>query len=599
MIKKYSSIFMGRLVLMESIKIIINKIKDGTIKEMWEEFKWMFSYAKRYKKEIIFYIFLGIFSTVMTLVSSIASKELIDVVTGHDMAGAPLIACVMIGMALFSLFFSSIMSRITLKINIRIQNDIQADIFDKIIDVNWLDLSKYPSGDILNRFGSDVGTVANSAIGWVPDLVVGIFNFIATLAVIMYYDPTMMVLTLLNAPVMLLSSKLLMSRMRDHTKKVKEMNSEVTHFQTETFSNIDSIKSFDLTSLFSRRLRNFQSRYRDVNLEYNLFSIKTNIILSLIGMVIQYSFFGWAVYRLWSGHITYGEMTLFMTQAGRLSSSFSSLISIIPSTVSSTISAARLMEIINLPREDRNLGDSNELKKVANSGFSIRLRDVDFSYVEDQQVIKSSDFEAHRNEIVAIVGPSGEGKTTLIRMFLGLILPNSGDAILIDKYGKEVNLNASTRKYFSYVPQGNTIFSGTIAQNLRMVKEDATDEEIIEALKIACAYDFVKKMPEGINSEVGPRGLGLSEGQSQRISIARAVLRDAPILLLDEATSALDITTERNVLRNIIQQKPNKTCIVTTHRPSVLNMSQRVYRVMDKTVTELCEEESAKMAIDF
>ena len=584
---------------MESIKIIIGKIKDGSIRQMWEEFKWMFSYAKKYKKEIIFYIFLGIFSTVMTLVSSIASKELIDVVTGHDMAGAPLIACVMIGMALFSLFFSSIMSRITLKINIRIQNDIQADIFDKIIDVNWLDLSKYPSGDILNRFGSDVGTVANSAIGWVPDLVVGIFNFIATLAVIMYYDPTMMVLTLLNAPVMLLSSKLLMSRMRDHTKKVKEMNSEVTHFQTETFSNIDSIKSFDLTSLFSRRLRNFQSRYRDVNLEYNLFSIKTNIILSLIGMVIQYSFFGWAVYRLWSGHITYGEMTLFMTQAGRLSSSFSSLVSIIPSTVSSTISAARLMEIINLPREDRNLGDSNELKKVANSGFSIRLRDVDFSYVEDQQVIKSSDFEAHRNEIVAIVGPSGEGKTTLIRMFLGLISPNNGDAILIDKHGKEVNLNASTRKYFSYVPQGNTIFSGTIAQNLRMVKEDATDEEIIEALKIACAYDFVKKMPEGINSEVGPRGLGLSEGQSQRISIARAVLRDAPILLLDEATSALDITTERNVLRNIIQQKPNKTCIVTTHRPSVLNMSQRVYRVMDKTVTELCEEESAKMAIDF
>lgn len=590
---------MGRLVLMESIKIIINKIKDGTIKEMWEEFKWMFGYAKKYKKEIVFYIFLGIFSTVMTLASSIASKELIDVVTGHDIKGAPLIAVIMIGMALFSLFFSSIMSRITLKINIRIQNDIQADIFDKIIDVNWLDLSKYPSGDVLNRFSSDVGTVANSAIGWVPDLVVSLFNFIATLGVIMYYDPTMMVLTALNAPVMLLSSKLLMSRMRDYTKKVKEMNSEVTHFQTETFSNVDSIKSFDLTSLFSRRLRNFQSRYKDVNLEYNLFSIKTNIVLSLIGMVIEYTFFGWAVYRLWSGYITYGEMTLFMTQSGRLSSAFSSLVSIIPSTVSSTISAARLMEIINLPRENRNIDDSNELKEVSNSGFSIRLRDVDFSYVEDQQVIRSSYFEAHRNEIVAIVGPSGEGKTTLIRMFLGLILPNSGDAILIDKDGNEVNLNASTRKFFSYVPQGNTIFSGTIAENLRMVKEDATDYEIIEALKIACAYDFVKKLPEGINSEVGPRGLGLSEGQSQRISIARAVLRDAPVLLLDEATSALDVTTERKVLRNIIQQKPNKTCIVTTHRPSVLNMCQRVYRVMNKTITELCEEESSAMAIDF
>ena len=584
---------------MESIKIIINKIKDGTIKEMWEEFKWMFGYAKKYKKEIVFYIFLGIFSTVMTLASSIASKELIDVVTGHDIKGAPLIAVIMIGMALFSLFFSSIMSRITMKINIRIQNDIQADIFDKIIDVKWLDLSKYPSGDILNRFSSDVGTVANSAIGWVPDLVVNIFNFIATLGVIMYYDPTMMVLTALNAPVMLLSSKILMSRMRDYTKKVKEMNSDVLHFQTETFSNMDSIKSFDLTSLFSKRLRNFQSKYKEVNLEYNLFSIKTNIILSLIGMVIEYSFFGWAVYRLWSGYITYGEMTLFLTQAGRLSSAFSSLVSIIPSTVGSTISAGRLMEIINLPRERRNIDDSKELNKVASSGFSIRLRDVDFAYVEDDKVIKSSSFEAHRNEIVAIVGPSGEGKTTLIRMFLGLILPNSGESILIDKNGKEVDLNASTRKFFSYVPQGNTIFSGTIAENLRMVKEDATDDEIIEVLEIACAYDFVKKLPEGINSEVGPRGLGLSEGQSQRISIARAVLRDAPVLLLDEATSALDVATEREVLRNIIQQKPNKTCIVTTHRPSVLNMCQRVYRVMNKTITELCEEESSAMAIDF
>ena len=584
---------------MESIKIIINKIKDGTIKEMWEEFKWMFGYAKKYKKEIVFYIFLGIFSTVMTLASSISSKELIDVVTGHDIKGAPLIAVIMIGMALFSLFFSSIMSRITMKINIRIQNDIQADIFDKIIDVNWLDLSKYPSGDILNRFSSDVGTVANSAIGWVPDLVVNIFNFIATLGVIMYYDPTMMVLTALNAPVMLLSSKILMSRMRDYTKKVKEMNSDVLHFQTETFSNMDSIKSFDLTSLFSKRLRNFQSKYKEVNLEYNLFSIKTNIILSLIGMVIEYSFFGWAVYRLWSGYITYGEMTLFLTQAGRLSSAFSSLVSIIPSTVGSTISAGRIMEIINLPRERRNIDDSKELNNVASSGFSIRLRDVDFAYVEDDKVIKSSSFEAHRNEIVAIVGPSGEGKTTLIRMFLGLILPNSGESILIDKNGKEVDLNASTRKFFSYVPQGNTIFSGTIAENLRMVKEDATDDEIIEVLEIACAYDFVKKLPEGINSEVGPRGLGLSEGQSQRISIARAVLRDAPVLLLDEATSALDVATEREVLRNIIQQKPNKTCIVTTHRPSVLNMCQRVYRVMNKTITELCEEESSAMAIDF
>lgn len=160
-------------------------------------------------------------------------------------------------------------------------------------------------------------------------------------------------------------------------------------------------------------------------------------------------------------------------------------------------------------------------------------------------------------------------------------------------------MNADTRHLFAYVPQGNTILSGTIAENLKMVKQDATEEEMIEALKISCAWDFVKNMEETIYTKIGERGRGFSEGQAQRIAIARAVLRDAPILLLDEATSALDVTTERKVLRNIIKQRPNKTCIVTTHRPSVLNMCQRVYRVMETQVTELSEEESSKMAMDF
>ena len=584
---------------MESFKIIIRKIKDGSINEMWNEFKWMMSYAKNYKKEIVFYIFLGIFSTIMTLVSSIASKELIDVVTGHEVSKAPLMAIIMISMSLFSLFFGSIMSRITIKINIRIQNDIQADIFDKIIGVNWIDLSKYPSGDILNRFGSDVSTVANSAIGWVPDIIVSIFNFIATLCVVMYYDPTMMILTLINAPLMLISSKLMMSKMRKYNIKVKEMNSEVMDFQTETFLNVDSIKSFDLTNLFSRRLRDFQEKYKDVNLEYNLFSIKTNIVLSLMGMVIQNLFFVWAVYRLWTGNITYGEMTLFITQSSRMSSAFNSLVSIIPSTVNSTISAKRIMELVSLPKEERADDEYESLNNSLSHGFSVKLKDIDFSYIKEKQVIKSSSFEANKNEIVALVGPSGQGKTTLIRIFLGLLRPNSGQAVLCDKNGEEVLLNASTRKYFSYVPQGNTIFSGTIAENLRMVKEDATDKEIVEALEIACAYEFIKDLPDGIYTKVGARGRGFSEGQAQRISIARAILRDAPILLLDEATSALDIFTERQVLDNIIRQKPNKTCIVTTHRPSVLNLCQRVYKVQQSKITQLSEEEFEEFASNF
>lgn len=584
---------------MDSIRMLISKIKDGSIREMWEEFKWMCSYGKNYKKEIVFYILLGVFSTIMSLVSSVASKELINIVTGIQKNRAVEMAVLMVSMALFSLFFNQIMSRITLKINIKIQNEIQADIFDQIIQVNWMDLTKYHSGDLLNRFTSDVGTVASSAIGWLPNLVVNVFNFFATLCLIMYYDPTMMMLALVNAPVMLLSSKILMSRMRDYDKTVKVMNSEMMAFESETFASIDSIKSFSLMDLFSNRLKGFQERYKEVNLDYNLFSIKSNLILSLIGMVIQFSFFGWAVYRLWSGAINYGEMTLFLQQSGRFSSAFKSVVSIVPSTISSTISAGRLMEIINLPREKSNPDTTVHLNEMKEQGFTIELKDVCFSYIEKKRVLYSSTMHASPGEIVALVGPSGEGKTTMIRMFLGLISPDDGEALLKDGDGNEYMLGADTRPLFAYVPQGNTIFSGTIASNLRMVKENATDEEIIQALKSACAYEFVERMDEGINSEIGTRGKGLSEGQAQRIAIARAILRDAPILLLDEATSALDVETERKVLRNIIQSHPNKTCVVTTHRPSVLNMCQRVYRVVDTKLTQLSEEESARMAIDF
>lgn len=584
---------------MESIKMLIEKFKDGSIKEMWEEIKWMFSYGKNYKKEIVFYTILGVFSTVMSLISSVASKELINIVTGIQTNRALEMAVLMVSMSLFSLLFNQAMSRITLKINIRIQNEIQADIFDKIIEVNWLDLSRYHGGDLLNRFSSDVGTVANSAIGWVPNLIINFFSFVATLCLILYYDPTMLFLTLANMPIMLLSSKVMMSRLRKYDMKVKEMNSEMMAFETETFSNIDSIKSFSLVHLFSDRLKGFQKRFKDVSLEYNWFSIKYNTIISLLGMVVSFSFYGWAVYRLWSGAINYGEMTLFLQQSGRLSSTFSALVSIIPSTISATISAKRLMEIIFLPKEPLDIKTSEYLDKIQDKGFSLELEDVYFSYIQNKNVLVSSDLKANPGEIVALVGPSGEGKTTMIRLFLGLITPNQGNAYLIDYQGKKYHLDASTRSLFAYVPQGNTIFSGTIAENLRMVKEDASDEEIIKALKSACAYEFVSRLEGGINAKIGARGQGLSEGQCQRIAIARALLREAPILLLDEATSALDVSTERKVLNNIMINHPNKTCIVTTHRPSVLNMCQRVYRVMDTKLTVLSEEESAKMAMDF
>lgn len=584
---------------METLKTLRDKWKDGTLIEVWETWKWILSYSNRYKKAIAYYMFLGIFSTVFSLISAVASKQLIDIVTGHKKEQMLIMAVIMVSMALFSLIFSSVISRVSLKLSISIQNDIQLDIFEKIEEANWFSISQYHSGDILNRFVTDVGTVANNAITWLPSLVVSLFNFVATFFVIMYYDATMAAISLGSAPILLFVSQYLMKRMREYSKKVKELNSQVMSFEQETFSNMNTIKAFGITDRYARELKSWQGKYRDYNLDYNMFSIKTNIALSLLGMLVQYASFGWGVFRLWSGHITYGEMTLFLSQGGKLSSAFNSLVGYIPHVLNSSVSAGRVLELVKLPRELHHEEESAQMKETMDQGLCVKLNDVFFQYVEDKPVLQRSDFVAKPNEIVAVVGPSGEGKTTMLRMFLGLILPEAGSAVLEDCNGNQVPMNADTRQFFSYVPQGNTIFSGTIAENLRMVKEDATDEEIIEALKISCAWDFVEKLPQGIDAPLGERGRGLSEGQAQRVAIARAVLRDAPIMLLDEATSALDVETERKVLRNIIQKKPNKTCIVATHRPSVLTMCQRVYRVMDTKITSLDQDEAARMSMDF
>ncbi len=414
----------------------------------------------------------------------------------------------------------------------------------------------------------------------------------------MYYDPMMAVIAFSSAPFMLIIGKLRLRKMRNYSKRVREMSSKLMSFEVETFYNFDTIKSFGVTEHYSKGLKKWQQKYKDFSLEYNLFSIKTGAIASIFGMMISMVSFCYCLFLLWSHKIEYGTMTLFMNQGSKLSGSFKSIISIIPAFLNSSVSAHRIRELVELPKEV-HIAESSEMDQWADDGFEVRMNDVNYAYVENNHVITQSEFVAKPGEIVALVGPSGEGKTTMIRLILGLVHPESGHVRMVASNGVSVDMNADTRHLFAYVPQGNTILSGTIAENMRMVKEEATDEEIIEALKIACAWDFVKDMPDTLNCNIGERGRGFSEGQSQRIAIARAVLRDSPILLLDEATSALDVTTERMVLRNIIKQRPNKTCIVTTHRPSVLNMCQRVYRIMNTKVTELSEEESSKMAIDF
>lgn len=586
---------------MEFIKKVIRKIKEGMLQEMYEETKWMYTYAKKYKFQIVFYIFLGVLTTVMGLASSVGSKYLIDAVTGQDSGNIALIALFIVAMGLFSIGINAITTMISARINIKVNNEIQAEVFDKILVADWISMKEFHSGDLLNRLNGDVNTVASSILSWIPSLITRSAQFFGILAIILYYDPTMAVIALGSAPVMLIVSKTLMKKMRDYNKRMRQVSSDVMSFNEESFQNIQSIKAFDLVGLFSKRLRDVQQNYKDVFLDYNKFSVYTSSFMSVVGMFVAYACFGWGVYRLWTGHITFGTMTLFVQLSGQLSSSFKSIVSLVPSAISATTSAGRIMEFFKIKDESELEDDKAKLiqNNTQGKGLSVVLDDVEFSYNENKTVFQHADIVANPGEIVALVGPSGEGKTTMIRLLLGLINTKSGNASIRDINGVSCKISSATRRFFAYVPQGNTIFSGTIAENMRMVKQDATDTEIVEALKAACAYDFVNKLPDKINSKVGERGSGFSEGQAQRLSIARALIRKSPILLLDEATSALDVFTERQVLRNIMNMGYARTCIVTTHRPSVLTMCDKVYKIDSGVVCDIDEKEVNMLIRDF
>lgn len=587
-----------------SLKILSSRIKDGTFHEIIDDWKWIFGYSARYKGAIALYVLLGILSTSLGLAGSVAGKYVIDIITGYQTSKLVVLLVIMIGGSIISLIFDSIVNRLSVKLSIEINNDIQADIFDKIIDADWLSLNKYSNGDILNRFNSDVSTVSSNAISWLPTIILTVYRFLATFFVLLHYDWIMALIAVASAPFMILASRFVLKKQRDYSSRVRQMSSNLMTFETETFYNIDTIKSFGATGQYSKKMRWWQEKYKDISLKYNLFTIKTNIFMSVLSMFVQFAAFGYCLFRMWSHSITYGTMTLFLQQRSQLSSAFSSMVSIIPAFLNSSVSAHRIRELTELPKE-KHIKHSSGLDACNESGLSVCMDHVSFVYpavkqAEDEnvrkvaeesgsmkKVIMHSNFAAHPGEIVALVGASGEGKTTLIRLILGLIRPDEGQVCLSSADGLSVDVNADTRHLFAYVPQGNTLLSGTIAENMRMVREDATDDDIIEALKIACAWEFVEKLPDQVNTVLGERGKGLSEGQAQRIAIARAVLRSSPILLLDEATSALDIDTECRVLNNIIRQQPNKTCIVTTHRPTVLNMCRRVYKVEDSEVTEI------------
>ncbi len=582
------------------VQFYIRRIKEGRLKELFAQTVWLYSYVRRYWKSIIIYTLIGLTGTATSLISSIISKDMVDIITGHQTGALVRTFCLFIGFSVGNILVTQLSNYVSNIISLRVDTDIKADIFDKMLITDLESLTKYHTGDLMTRWNSDASTISNGVLNWIPNLIIYIVKFISSFAVVIYYDPEFALLAIMGIPVSIIMSRSVLKRIQSNNKEAAAMNARMSGFNQEAFSNIQTIKAFDLLKVYSLRLRQYQSEYKQMRTGYLRLSMLTSVIMSLVGILVSYSCYALGIYRVWSGAISYGTMTLFLSLANSLTGTLNCLISLVPTAISITTSAGRLMDILNMPKEDfsKRSEVSDFYNRHSSYGLSVKLHDITYSYNNGNLVFKNASFEAHPHKITALVGPSGEGKTTMLRIILALLKPQSGELSIAagNDSSAHIEFSPSIRQLFSYVPQGNTMFSGTIAENMRTVKPDASNEDIRQALELACAWDFVSALPEGIDSKIGERGQGLSEGQSQRLAIARALLRNSPILLLDEATSALDSATERNILNNIMKDTYPRTCIVTTHRPAVLSMCDYVYMISDKQCRLLSEDEKPLQA---
>ncbi len=533
---------------------------------------WLWRHHKSCRLQAVLNVFIGLAMVGLGLWGVDTIRSLTDIAT-HAKEGSIIWTAVVLGTVfLLEMCMHVASTWISAVLGVRTQNMMQQFFFRQLIKGKWSGIEKYHSGDVLNRLFGDVNDIVDLMTDILPTTVIVITQFVASFVYLYLMDSTLALIVVITSPIFVLLSRLYFKRMRRIVRTIKDSNSAIQSIIQESIQHKMVIKVLGRESSMVDRLEQRQSLLRKQIKARARFSILSKTLVNigfagafLIALV-------WGLFQLQAGLITMGVLMAFTQLINRIQRPMLDAARLLPIFVNSMTSCERLMELEELPLEP----EAEPITLDGNVG--IRFNNISYRYTEKGRIIIqhfSHDFQP--GSFTAILGETGAGKTTLIRMILALINPTEGT---VEAYSSTLNhtLSPALRSNFSYIPQGNTLFSGTIRENLLMGKPDATAEEMRHALQLAMA-DFVFALPDGLDTKCAEQGGGLSEGQAQRIAIARAILHPCKVLLLDEATSALDVETEKKLLENLKQHFHDSTIIFVTHRLAVVDFTSDVIKM--------------------
>lgn len=554
------------------------KNKKFNLRTEWrnnkDNIRWLFLQGKGFRRYVFGFLAINLIAMTVTLFSSIAGKYVVDAAVGFGQEMYWKYILIMVGTTLFTIVLSYFSTLFSSYVGEKFAFSIRAEMFDRVQRSKWQGINKFHSGDMLSRLTSDVSTVSSSIISIVPSVVVAVVELGIVLGILLYYDPNMAIIGLIVGPLGVIAGAVFRRKFVKYQKKLRESESEYYSFIQESLSNIPVVKTFQMEDRNNEYFKELRKRRLALVMKSSRLSALMHVVMKLIynmGYVVAFS---WCAYRLANPNdgYTYGTMTMFLSLVSILQGTIRSIGGIIPMMFSAVIAAKRIRGITDIENEDYPL-----VKDVPKE-VGLEIRNVSFTY-EKEKVLRDVSISVAPGRRVGIVGSSGAGKTTFIRLLLSLIEADSGEAVYVID-GKEEKITSASRRFIAYVPQGNTLLSGTIRSNLLVGNKNATEEQMWEALRLASADEFVTKAPLGLDTPIAEKAGGLSEGQAQRVAIARALLRDKPILILDEATSALDEVTEKKIFRKLSAQS-GRTCFIITHRRSMLEYCDVIFEISD------------------